>query len=122
MQKVFFLMSICATFHLFGQTNVDESRVDDNVVLANMEYSSYSGSIYFKYDVSGSSRPSEKLYIHYGSNASYVTSTTPGSSATVKCQEGAVYYSFTGKKSDMVKIMDVAEEDCGKTFKYSQFK
>ncbi len=82
----------------------------------------FSGSIYFKYDMMGKDRPGERLYIHSGANASTVNSTTPGSSATVRCQSGKVYYSFTGKKADMKEFMEMSVDDCGKTFKYTEFK
>lgn len=61
------------------------------------------------------------MYIHYGSNAAYKVSTTVGSSATVKCQPGKVYVSYTGEKKDMVEVMDIKPEDCGKTFDSSRF-
>lgn len=123
MKKKIFILSFFLLSISFGQTTFGLLYLYDNheIIQANSDLGSYSGSIYFKYDVSGSNRPGEKLYIHYGSNSASVTSTTPGSSATVKCQEGKVYYSFTGKKSDMVEIMDISEDDCGKTFKYSLF-
>jgi len=82
----------------------------------------FSGSVYFKYDMSGKDRPGEKLYIHSGSNASTITSTTPGSKATARCEKGKVYYSFTGKKSDMKEFMELSVDDCGKTFNYTDFK
>jgi hypothetical protein len=82
----------------------------------------FSGSVYFKYDMMGSNSAPERLYIHYGSNGAYKTSTTKGSAATVKCQKGKVYYSLTGEKSDMKEFMEMSVDDCGKTFKYTDFK
>ncbi|MBL7912619.1 MAG: hypothetical protein JNJ41_16275 [Bacteroidia bacterium] len=82
----------------------------------------FSGSVYFSYDMMGKDRPGERLYIHSGSNAAYVSSTSPGSKATVKCEKGKAYYSFTGKKADMKLIKELSVDDCGKTFKYTDFK
>lgn len=82
----------------------------------------FTGNVYFSYDMMGKDRPGERLYIHSGSNAASVSSTSPGSKATVKCEKGNAYYSFTGKKADMKLIKELTVEDCGKTIKYTEFK
>ncbi len=80
----------------------------------------YFGSMYFKHDYSGSDANSTKkrIYIHYGSSS---TSTSRGSSCTVKCQNTKIYYSFTGKSSDKKFVMELSPSDCGKTIKTSSF-
>lgn len=82
----------------------------------------FTGNVYFSYDMMGKDRPGERLYIHTGNNAASVSSTSPGSKATVKCEKGNAYYSFTGKKADMKLIKELTVEDCGKTIKYTEFK
>jgi len=82
----------------------------------------FSGNVYFKYDMMGKDRPGERLYIHSGSNASSISSTTPGSKATIKCEKGKAYYSFSGKKAEMKLIKELSSDDCGKTLNYSDFK
>jgi len=81
---------------------------------------SFSGSVYIKHDYSGSdaSTTRKKLYIHIGST---IRSTSRGSSATINCKNEKIYYSFTGKKSDMKLIKQLSTDDCGKTIKSSSF-
>jgi hypothetical protein len=75
-------------------------------------------SIYFKYPC-GESK--DRIYIHYGSNGSSVTSTSKCSSATVNASSGKVYYSFSGKKNDMKYFMEVSSGDCGKKIDMSDY-
>jgi len=113
-----------------GGSNTGSSTSNTNSTKTNSTSNSgsttkekeYTGSVYFKYDMMGSNSAPERLYIHYGSNGAYKTSTTKGSAATVKCQKGKVYYSLTGEKSDMKEFMEMTVDDCGKTFKYTDFK
>ncbi len=72
----------------------------------------FQGQVYFKLQAGSSA---DRIHIHYGSNGAYTTSTTRGSSASIKCQKGKVYYSYTGKKSDMKLLQEISPSDCGKT-------
>jgi hypothetical protein len=99
-----------------------ESKNSSNSASNSSKSGSFSGNIYFHFNMMGKDRPGERLYIHSGSNAAYVTSTTPGSDAAVKCEKGNAYYSFTGKKADMKLIKELTPEDCGKKFNYTDFK
>lgn len=80
----------------------------------------YSGQVYFHFDSNNKSK-GERLYIHYGSNAAYKASTTVGSEASIKCEEGKVYYSFTGEKKDMILITELKPSDCKKKFYSKDF-
>jgi hypothetical protein len=100
-------------------TKTNNSSASNNSTSKEKEFT---GNVYFKYDMMGSNSAPERLYIHYGSNGAYKVSTTKGSAATVKCQKGKVYYSLTGEKSDMKEFMEMTVDDCGKTFKYTEFK
>ena len=79
------------------------------------ESDKFTGQVYFHFDSKNKAR-GERLYIHSGSNASSVTSTGVGSEASIKCQAGKVYYSFTGQKKDMILITEISTADCNKKF------
>lgn len=84
------------------------------------ESEKYTGQVYFHFD-SKNKAQGERLFIHSGSNAASVTSTGVGSDASIKCQAGKVYYSFTGQKKDMKLITEISTADCNKKFFSSDF-
>lgn len=81
----------------------------------------FSGSITFHHDRSGNNN-NKTLYIHYGgSNTSDVRKTTLGNTLSIPCRNEKVYYSLTGKKSDMTLIKQTSTEDCDTKIRSSSF-
>ncbi len=110
-----FLLVFTFIFNSNANNTEPETTTEAKEVVAAEDFGC---SIYFKYPC-GESK--DRIYIHYGSNGSSVTSTSKCSSATVNVSSGKVYYSFSGKKGDMKYFMEVSSSDCGKKIDMSDY-